>query len=428
MAFGIIPTASAFVPTNTNSQIAVFGGTISSMVVLDFLTVGNGILTVAGTVALLAAGWIHHRWETRHERHNYLGDEPYTFVDVDSAAVKKPEGNANWELTEFLRTLGVIKPEAIVTQSRSEQFRIFKIPSYHPSKIKGCLESIASLLAVNPDELFFQPVIASGTCAVMTLLPESEWTDVHFAPDQLTKGQLVGYVGKGIMGNHLTYNRKSANHVLVSGMTDSGKTAWMVCDMEAMRLSGVPVEIYIFDPKGTAQLLRVPCTRYIDDIGESVHVLENLRDITMKARRKKYAAANCDDWFEYRDSVDPNEPAIMIYIDELARYLSKHLTEQLEKGEHPRHKRAYAVLEDIIQMERSGGVFMTVGLQHPSADTLPTETRNQFGASVTLTVKDEIASRVAGVDGASHLPMWGGLIFNYQKRTVIGRGPYLKAA
>ena len=102
------------------------------------------------------------------------------------------------------------------------------------------------------------------------------------------------------------------------------------------------------------------------------------------------------------------------------------LVEELEEGEHKRHKRALHALQLSTQKQRASGLFMRLGMQHPEAKTLPTRIRNNITARIVCAVEDHHASGVAGVKGAENLPMEGGVIFKYQNRTILGRTAYLK--
>ena len=422
--FGILPEIDAFIPERAETMLSVAAITAGSAVIGDFLTVSNTGATLAGVGISLLTAWFIDRHQTRAQRGGYLGDQPTCMITTTPAANTNSSG-ANWELTEFFRKeLGI---DTIVTETRSNQYRILKINSFNPAKVERHLDTIASKLGRNPDEILFYPVFAAGVCAVMEILPDNQWQTVTYKPEHLVAGELVSYVGDAIDGNAITFNRRQGSHLLISGMTDSGKTEVMCNDIESMRRSGTPVEIYICDPKDTAQLQRQNATWYSTDVEASIQKMEYLLTTVGNERRARYAKAGCDNFFEYRDTVNAAEPAIFYYIDELAEFLEKDLGEVLEKGEIPRHRRAMHVFTRFIQKQRSVGIFLICGLQHPEADTLPTKAMMNFAVSVTLSVKNETAARVAGAPGASKLPLKGGLIFQYQKRVVIGRAAYLKA-
>jgi hypothetical protein len=423
MTIGIIPTADAFLPTDTNTQIAVLASTVSSLALLGY--VATPAVAVAGTVALLAAGWLHHRWETRASRHGYVFDEPYTFVD--SSAVAKPEGNANWELTTFLRACHAITADAIVTETTSEQYRIIKIPNYNAGAVKKQLDPMSMIMGIALNRMQFIPMLSAGISALLVHRPSQQWQAVAFDYSQLVAGELVGYLGKDILGNAITYRVEHAMHILYAGKSGAGKTEAMLNDMESMRHSGTPVDIYIVDPKNSAQLKRQQSAFYTESIEAGIQKLTQLMTLCDQ-RGKKYSAAGCDDFFEYRAKVDPNEPALFFYIDELAEFFMEDLEEVLEPGQHKRHKRARHVVQLSIQKQRAFGLFMRLGTQTPKASIIDTLVSNNTSARIVCSVEDADASDVAGVKGAERLPMRGGVIFKYQDDFILGRAAYLKAA
>jgi hypothetical protein len=417
MTIGIIPTADAFLPTDTNTQIAVLAGTVSSLLLLDY--VATPAVAVAGTAALLAAGWIHHRWETRATRHGYVLDEPYTFVD--SSVAEKPEGNANWEVTAITQKAGF---PAIVTETRSHQYRILQIENDNPNAVEKLLPAISMKLGIHEANLKFEQNYKLGVSAILAPLPKSAWEAVTLNADALQPGHLIGYVGRAINGEDITYDRRIEPHLLIAGDTNSGKTEALRVDMQSMRLSGLNPEIYIIDPKEDME--GECCAFYTSDLHQGVAKLESLA-AQADARKAKYNKAGCKNYFEYQERVDSSERPLMVYIDETADLLTKDLLEKLEKDEYPLHERALSILYYISRKNRAGGLFLTLGIQHPKADTMPTNIRNNLGARLVLSMADSTASKVAlGSTGAETLPKFGGFMFKTSLHTpIIGRGAYI---
>jgi S-DNA-T family DNA segregation ATPase FtsK/SpoIIIE len=375
--------------------------------------------TVLGTLALtqsaplavgaLGALYLANQYRTRDSRDGYLFDSPLDDL------INSPEliANVNEVVTERLRKATGNK-DLIALESRSAQYRLFKISTDNPQELAKALPRVASVLGIAPDELGFIPTAARDLSIILAPLPRSEWQAVSFDESQLKAGELVGYIGLDVLGNAITYNRQHSPHMMISGTTGAGKTEAIRADMHAMRLSGLNPEIYIVDAKGT--LRRESCNQFTADMNEG---LELLTEINQRARERMQEIVNagCDHWFEYRKQAPDTAPRpIFIYIDEypqLRAIAGKDATEQ--------------ALGELLRVHRSAGVFITLGIQKPKAEQLPTELRDMLDVRLALRVPDKTASLVA-IDevGAEGLVGEGAFLFRVGGHKLMqGRGVFM---
>lgn len=413
---GSFPSMDTFIPEHPITWLGVSALALATIDYAHWKTDGDQSETLLALGSVLLIQYLYGRHSSRAEREGYLFDIPYKLKR------KKVASNANWEITKHLKENGI---DTIATESRSEQYRIIKIENKEPALIEKQISAISMMLGIDEKELKFIQNYQKGTSAILAPLPNTEWKTVSINKDALQKGKLIGFIGNAINGNTVTYDRRIEPHLLVAGDTNSGKTEAIRVDMESMRLSGLNPEIYIIDPKEDME--NEQCEFYTSDIHEGVTLLEDLAK-KADARKSKYNKAGCKNYFEYQERVDSSEKPLMIYIDETADLLAPDLLEKLEKGDHPLHKRAFQILYYISRKNRAGGLFLTFGIQHPKATTLPTEIRNNLGAKLVLSMADHTASKVAlGKTGAETLPKFGAFMFktSLSNAPIIGRGAYI---
>ena len=245
---------------------------------------------------------------------------------------------------------------------------------------------------------------------------------VHLNKEVLEQGKLIGYIGKSVKGDDVFYDRRHESHMLIGGSTNAGKTQAIILDIASMRLSGLNPEIYIYDPKG--ELGNQKADKHTQDIQQAVVMLENLA-VRARSRINKYTKAGCSNYFEYQEQKDPTEKPLMVYIDEATDLLKNKIPVE-EKGDTPWAVRAYDVIFEISRLHRAGGLFLTMGMQHPKANIVATEIRNNFSARLAMNVPDAAASGVIlDRSGAESLPKFGGFYFKTSLRAgapVLGRG------
>ena len=415
LKIGDVPDLGAFIPKSTATRATL--ACLSILSILAGLKIGMGAKSLLLPAFIIASLWLLVRHATRELRNGYLFDQPHQSDNKQAIT-----GKINFPLTKLVKEAGI---DTIVTETRSHQYQVFSVANTDPQKVNKLLPAISMTIGVDQKNLKFIQNFQTGKSAVLAPLPQDQWKAVKFDRNQLTQGKLIGYVGQSITGEHITYDRRVEPFLLVAGTTNSGKTEAIRVDIESMRASGLNPKIFIIDPK--EDMADVKADYYTAETSDAVTKLEALF-AEAEARKSRYSDAGCKNYFEYQSAVDSKERPLMVYIDEAADLLAQDLTEVLEKGEHPLHKRAFSILYQITRKSRAAGLFVTLGIQHPKAETLKTEIRNNFGARLVLSVVDGTASKVA-IDqaGAETLPKFGAFLFrtSLSNAPAIGRGAYL---
>jgi hypothetical protein len=412
---GRLPSINTFIPQTPLTQLGVVATTAASMHYAYSFT-NDGTIAGLATTASLFGVWLYGRYTSLGLRDGYLLEKPIP-KKIQS------ETNANWEMTNLFKANGF---DTVVYERHSEQYKVLLIKNDEPYKVEKMLSKVSMKLGIDQKELKFIQTYKKATSAILIPLVKDQWKPVKFDQSQLEQGKLIGYIGKSVSGDHIKYDRRVEPHLLIAGDTNSGKTEAMRVDIESMKQSGLNPQIIIIDPK--EDMTDINCDFYTSDNELGVQKLESIAALA-EVRKAKYSKASCKNYFEYQARIDPSETPIMIYIDEIADLLAPDLLEELEKGDHPIHKRAFAILFKISRKYRAAGIFLTLGIQHPKAEVLKTEIRNNLGARLVLSMADRKASEVA-IDqgGAETLPKFGAFMFktSLTNAPIVGRGAYLK--
>lgn len=404
----------AFIPVSRVSQISALTlAAVTGYLGYDFnFTIGQGIAAIS---AALLAGWAIQRHYSRSARGGFFLDKP--------RVIRKPKATVNFNqpLTDHFQKLPGFE-NCMVTQKRAPQHDIYIIPNLNPKKVRDEMTKISMLLNVNDKEMHFNQNWSAGHSAIYVPTAKSQWTNVKFDASELDPDKLQIFFGRSVKGDALIVDLEDDPFGLAAGITGGGKTNLVRNSLKSLPLSNINTTICIMDPKEDAQLKRESCDWYSADISACVSKLETLYEEGEK-RQAKYSAANCDNFFEYQRKVDPAEEGIFVLAAELADFFEQDLTEQLEKDEHPLHKRARSIINRFIRKRRSSGIFLLCDIQDPKKDVIG-GARDQFGYRISLVVTDSVASKVAlGFTGAERLPPKGGMLFRTteQKTPVLGR-------
>lgn len=416
---GEMISADAFVPQTTASKIGI--GLVLSSATYIASDMGMTKPAIAATVlSSLLVAWAYQRHYSRSARGGFFLDKPRPVRKA------KPAVNFDIPLTEFFQKLGAGFESCMVTKRQAPQHTIYIIPNLEPKKVEKQMDKIGMMLNVSDKDMTFYQNWDKGQSAILVPTPKKQWVNVEFDATALDPNKLQMFFGKGVRGESLIVDLEDDPYGLAAGQTGSGKTNMIRNGLKSLKLSSIPTEIYIMDPKGDDQLMREKTADWAnDDVHTCVSKLEALYE-EGEARQEKYSAAGCANFFEYQRKIDSSEKAIFILVDEMADFFEHDLTEKLERDEFPIHKRAKSIITRFIRKRRSSGIFLLCALQDPKAEIMSTNVRNQFTYRISLMVSDADASKVAiGVAGAGaeRLPPKGGMLFKTteHKSPKLGR-------
>lgn len=224
-----------------------------------------------------------------------------------------------------------------------------------------------------------------GTPTVLSVVPPSRGWELPLGVDE--RGALIGAPCSNLSG------------VVLGGVPGSGKTSWLTLMMASLA-SRNDVQWLLIDGKQGYDLepLARRAYRYIS--GEAAGDLEIVRaalqdvQALMRERlsisRDLYKHANL--W-----SVGPSRlhPAVIVVVDECQSYLdAKSFTSKELKATAAEID---AIIRDLVKRGRSAGIMVVLSTQRPTADSIPTSTRDNCALRVCFSVRTrESATAVLG--------------------------------
>lgn len=420
LRIGAIPEPVDLIPTTfTGLALAVSGGIAGTMVSDAIGLTPSHALLIGGLTALSLA--LGRNIETAQERRGCVLKQGGVYIQEHWENNNASHSKIDSELTALYKK-ALNDENALVESHQSEQYNIHVIYNDDPDTIKNRINKIARQLGKHPKQLVFMTVWGKGCSAILVHKEEQAWQAVRFNQDVVLKGRMILQAGQSVKGDTILYNREIYPHALIVGQTGAGKTEAMINDMAASRATGLNPEIFVIDPKNTPQLQRIASQRYTNDAEEGIELMRTLVGFC-EERLSRYSEAKCDNYWQYHKQ-HPNERPLCLYIDECAELVSSDVLAD-PKAAKQLAKEALALITRLVQKYRSAGLFVTLGMQHPSADVLTTNIRNNIGVRIACAVEDHHAASVAGVQGAENLPMQGGMIVKTGTQRTYGRGVYL---
>lgn len=195
-------------------------------------------------------------------------------------------------------------------------------------------------------------------------------------------------LGRSIAGETLTANLAEDTHLLVAGITGSGKSVFLtdlLLDL-VTRNSASALRLVLIDPKMTAftPFAHVPhlVCPIITESRDAVDALQAAKG-TMAEYTKLFAEAGVDDIAEYNALGLNQLPYTVIVVDELADLLASH------------KKEIAPLLIKLATKGRAAGDVLVLATQKPTADLIPTALKSSLPSSVAFRVRSQSDSRVA---------------------------------
>jgi DNA segregation ATPase FtsK/SpoIIIE-like protein len=224
-----------------------------------------------------------------------------------------------------------------------------------------------------------------GSPIALSAVPPSRGWDLPLGVDE--RGRPVAGSCRNLSG------------VVVGGVPGGGKSNWLTVALASLA-QYENIQWLLIDGKQGYDLegLALRAYRYIsgDDAGDLEIVRDALQDVQvlMRARlghaRELYGHANL--W-----SAGPTRlhPAVIVVIDECQTYLdARSLPSKESKAIGAEID---AIVRDLVKRGRSAGIMLVLSTQRPTADSIPTSTRDNCALRVCFSVRTrEAATAVLG--------------------------------
>ncbi|MEW5813080.1 MAG: cell division protein FtsK [Actinomycetota bacterium] len=200
-------------------------------------------------------------------------------------------------------------------------------------------------------------------------------------------------------GNALAGSCRNVSGVVVGGVPGGGKSAWLAFALGSLAHRD-DVQWLLIDGKQGYDLeaLAVRAYRYVsgDEAGHLEVVRDSLRDIQTLMRER---LRNAPELYGHANlwSAGPSRlhPVVVVVIDECQAYLDarSHPTKDAKAV----GAEIDSVVRDLVKRGRSAGIVVVLSTQRPTADSIPTSTRDNCPLRVCFSVRTrEAATSVLG--------------------------------
>lgn len=298
-------------------------------------------------------------------------------------------------------------------------------------KAQGVATDLARDLALEKT-----PIIANvlGTTYVGVDIPREQPRVIELGPllQQLgtpSPAELPIIIGVGPDGRLITEDLSEFPHLLVAGVTNSGKSVFLRGLLLSLMTQYRPgaLELLIVDPKRTDFTFfnRSPYLRGGKVIVEQKEAREALLELvrTEMPRRQDMIAERSMKVKQFNlDYPDEALPPIVALIDEYALLVS-----QMDKKERESFEQDLSILAAAA---RSVGIHLVVATQRPSADVITSTLKANLGTQIAFRVATSVNSRVV-IDeaGAENLLGRGDMLFRPVTGEIIRlQAPYMVEA
>ncbi len=229
-------------------------------------------------------------------------------------------------------------------------------------------------------------------------------------------------IGKSL-GGYITQDISELPHLLIAGMTGSGKSVFFKQTLYGRLKSTPNIESILSDLKGgleRSDFKTSPKVKVVKDITNAVRVLRDARNEMLK--RFEYLEKN-----EFKKVVPErdNLKRIVIGIDECSvLYMKKskggkHYNEIIE---------AKDITDDIAKLSRAASIHLILATQKVVKETIDTNIQDNISGKVCFKVESNPASiLVLGNNMATNLPqIRGRAIWHYGQEYVEFQSPYIE--
>jgi S-DNA-T family DNA segregation ATPase FtsK/SpoIIIE len=177
------------------------------------------------------------------------------------------------------------------------------------------------------------------------------------------------------LSNKLSWNILKQPHLLLAGVTGSGKTTflnYLIIEMKKMK-----AEIYICDPKRSdlASLKNVLGAQYVASDTNNISKLSRIAKEVMENRFIEYKE-NAQKFVYGYSFVDYGLNPVFIIFDELGAFRAS--------ADKKVFAETMSNLTEVILKGREMGVFCVLSTQQPNANNIPTELRDNLSVRLAM--------------------------------------------
>lgn len=193
-------------------------------------------------------------------------------------------------------------------------------------------------------------------------------------------------------GVHRALALSNVSGVVVGGVPGSGKSAWLTSTLATFSASPA-VQFVVVDGKGGHDLacLRYRSCRFLNDDLDLEGIAAILKDATSLVRdriRNSYQLFGSSNFWDRGPT--PRAPLVFVVVDECQTFLDPR--QLVTKDKKAIGTEIHAAISYLVRKGRSAGVVTILSTQKPTAESLPTDIRDNASLRVCFGVQSTYAA------------------------------------
>ena len=193
-------------------------------------------------------------------------------------------------------------------------------------------------------------------------------------------------------GNSKSVPISNVSGVVVGGLPGSGKTAWLTQTLASF--SGCDsAQMVVIDGKGGMDLsaLKPRSYQFVDDdmdLDAVIAALHEVKELVRERSQNLHELLGTSNFWNHGPT--PEVPVVLVLIDECQTYLDPR--QLVGKENKAKGAEIHALVSFLVRKGRSAGVVTILTTQKPTADSLPTDIRDNSSVRVCFGVQSRYAA------------------------------------
>ena len=180
--------------------------------------------------------------------------------------------------------------------------------------------------------------------------------------------------------------------VVVGGLPGSGKTAWLTQTLAAFA-SCDAVQMIVIDGKGGMDLnaLSARSYQFVNDdmdLDAVVTALHDVKEVVRERLQNLHSVFGTSNFWNHGPT--PEVPVVFVLIDECQTFLDSR--QLLGKELKAKGAEIHSLVNFLVRKGRSAGVVTILSTQKPTADSLPTDIRDNSSVRICFGVQSRYAA------------------------------------
>lgn len=199
-------------------------------------------------------------------------------------------------------------------------------------------------------------------------------------------------LGSDESGNSKSLPISNVSGVVVGGLPGSGKTAWLTQTLAAFAACDA-VQMIVIDGKGGMDLhaLKSRCCQFVDDdmdLDAVIAALNDVKELVRERSQNLHSLLGTSNFWNHGPT--PEVPVVFVLIEECQTFLDPR--QLIGKELKTKGAEIHSLVNFLVRKGRSAGVVTILSTQKPTADSLPTDIRDNSSVRICFGVQSRYAA------------------------------------